>query len=104
MNARDVLLRAAGCGVNLSVDEDRLKVELMNGVAGVPADLLEQLRQHKAEVVALLAEPLPHGACVDCGADTTCILTTHEGESWLCPDCCDRLRYKHDQLVGGGVL
>ena len=90
MNARDVLLKAAGCGVHLSVDGDRLKVEPMNGVAGVPADLLEQLRQHKAEVVALLTEPLPHGACCDCGRDTSSIVTTRFGEDWLCPSCWDQ--------------
>ena len=90
MNARDVLLNAAGCGVHLSVDGDRLKVEPMVEVAGVPADLLDQLRQHRDEIVAILSRPLPHGACRDCGRDTSSILTTHESESWLCPDCWDR--------------
>ncbi len=89
MSATDVIFTAAQLGVHLSVDGGRLKYEPMPGVDGVPVSLIEKLRQHKDEVIAILSSPLPHGACVDCGRDTDRILTA-EGESWLCPDCCDR--------------
>jgi len=87
MSAHDVLMRAAQLGVNLSVDGGQLRYEALPTSAGVPAGLVEQLRQHKMGLIAILSEPTPHGNCARCGGDTACILTTANGEDWCCEPC-----------------
>jgi hypothetical protein len=54
MSAAAVLMEAKQAGVTVSVDGGRLNLE---AEAEPPAHIVEQLRRHKAEIVALLSEP-----------------------------------------------
>jgi hypothetical protein len=51
MTALAALAEARGAGVELQVDAGRLR---LNAKASPPAELLDRLRQHKAEVMELL--------------------------------------------------
>jgi hypothetical protein len=81
MTAEEVLTRAQALGVTVSVDGPDLVVRCE---AGLPTDLVEELRQHKSELLFLLAndpdddpvccrgcaEVIPAGTtlCVECGS------------------------------------
>jgi hypothetical protein len=53
VNAVDVLERAKAAGIELTVIGDRVK---LRAPGRPPVDLLEAMRQHKAELLALLTE------------------------------------------------
>jgi len=87
MNAADIIHEVTRHGCNITVQDDTLK---LSAPRPLPADLMDELRQHKPEVIAELA-PLPHGACFQCGADTRCMLTRPDGTwDWQCISCFDR--------------
>lgn len=68
MSADAVLRRCARAGVAVWNDGGQLRYRVLDG-AGLPADLADDLRRHKAELCALLngrPEPRP-GHCWTCG-------------------------------------
>ncbi len=57
MNAAEILKQARDYGATFRVVErDRLKIQ---APSPLPADLMEEVRQHKADILALLAPPPP---------------------------------------------
>jgi hypothetical protein len=56
MTAAEILSQLQAAGVGIRLDGDTL---LCRPLGNVPAELAEQIRAHKPELVALLAEPAP---------------------------------------------
>ena len=71
MAAVELLERLGACGVSVSLDRDELVLRPGNKV---PSDLLPALRQHKAELIALLACP-PNAEAL--------LIRLRNGQVWL---------------------
>jgi hypothetical protein len=67
MTAAEILEQAHAAGIGLAVVDGRLALR-----GNAPAELRAQIRQHKAELVELLAPVRSaRGPCVNCGAPVT---------------------------------
>jgi hypothetical protein len=83
VTAAEVLEAARDSGLTIVVTEG---VPLVRGRGPKPVELLEELRAHRAEVLALLAE---QPTCAHCGARGTRLVGTY-WSSWtevICPRC-----------------
>ncbi len=90
MKAHDGLLdRLHGLGVSLSIVSGRLKVAAPKGA--VTADLMEEMRAHRDELLEILSAKLdmiPGVVCPFC----SCNQFTDEPSGWRCSKC-DRLAW-----------
>ena len=71
MGATELLDQLGACGVSVRVDRDEL---VLRPADKVPSGLLTQVRQQKAELIALLAEPASAETLLD---------RLRKGHSWL---------------------
>lgn len=78
MNAAELLREVERHGARLRPNGDRLRVEF---VEPLPDDLMDRLRQHKPELLRLLADP--SAPCEHCG----CGSYWHSGGAWHCEAC-----------------
>jgi hypothetical protein len=79
MTPSDLLMTLIDHGVRLKVVEDRLVYAAPR--ATMTAELVEQLREHKGEVIALLARR----TCPTCGSAGRCVRRVPmEGGGWTC--------------------
>jgi hypothetical protein len=78
MTAADLIREVQRHGARLVPNGDRLRVELSNPI---PDDLVEQLRQRKAELLAVLRDPTT--PCPACG----CGSYWSDGTAWFCEGC-----------------
>ena len=78
MSAADLLREVERYGARLRPNGDRLRVEF---VEPLPDDLMDRLRQHKPELLRLLADP--SAPCPTCG----CGSYWHAADAWHCEAC-----------------
>jgi len=79
----------ASRGITLSITDGNLAYDAPD--SAMTDDVLDYLKQHKPEIMAVLNAPAwhgGHGACVDCGVDTESMLTVPSKPwCWKCADC-----------------
>jgi hypothetical protein len=84
--------RAQHAGLKLWTEGGTVQIE---GLKPLPANLLAELRQHRAELAALLSGP----SCYRCDAVRTRLVATYwtHWEQSLCPDCVADVVQEFDQ-------
>lgn len=84
-HVENLIARAREKGLELAVAGAKLRVVAPKDRDAELNALLDELQQHKAELVAILAEPGPK--CFDCGSPTDRVTDIYGRRWWACWGC-----------------
>ena len=84
-DVRSLIETAQTKGLRLFLADGKVKVQAPQRLDGGTKAIIEELREHKEEIKALLSQVAP--PCWNCGAQMTEVTDIYGHEWWTCWEC-----------------